>query len=175
MRIENWTAWQLAEIFIATNWTPRAMEDAARDAPSGNRPRKWLRNLIADILERSSTPYAPSAATLSRLIKTAPAFLGLRLDDREKPLFEDFFEPAPGFSPIPAFRDIGQPELVGPADLAHWLNLSPRHLEWFADIEGYRASAAAESTRHYVQAWIPKRTGPPRLIEAPKQILKGFQ
>jgi hypothetical protein len=56
MSIENWTAWQLAEIFNATDWTPKAMEEAAREALSGNRPRKWLPRLIADILEKSRTP-----------------------------------------------------------------------------------------------------------------------
>ncbi|MEN8197859.1 MAG: reverse transcriptase family protein, partial [Pseudomonadota bacterium] len=147
----------------------------ARKALGGNRPRKWLPRLIADILGRSPTPYAPSAANLSRLIKSAPAFLGLRLDDRENPPFKTFIEPIPVFAPIPAFRDMGLPELTGPADLAHWLNLPPRYLDWFADVEGYRSSASAESTRHYVYRWIPKRTGLPRLIEAPKVLLKGIQ
>ncbi|MBE9557977.1 MAG: RNA-directed DNA polymerase [Proteobacteria bacterium] len=175
MSFENWTAWHLAEILIATDWTPQAMEDAARKALGGNRQRKWLPRLIADIMGSSPTAYAPSPRTVAGLILDSRAFRGLRLNDRERPLFDRYFLPAPIFSPTPAFRDLAVPELANALDSARWLNLSPRHLDWFADIEGYRSSAAAESTRHYVQAWIPKRTGPPRLIEAPKQILKDLQ
>ena len=175
MSWEEWTAWHLAKILIATDWTPRVMEEAVLQTIGATKPRKWPKKLIADILESSPTAYAPSPYTVTSLILDSRAFRGLRLNHREKPLFDRYFLPAPIFTPTPAFQNLGIPELANAADLAHWLNLPLRHLDWFADIEGYRASVAAESTRHYVQAWIPKRTGPARLIEAPKQILKGLQ
>ena len=175
MTWEEWTAWHLAEIFIATDWTPRSMEAAALRTIGATRPRKWVTRLIADILETSPTAYAPSPRTVERLILASRAFRGLRLNRREKPLFEQYVLPAPVFAPTPAFQNSSVPELANATDLAHWLNLPLRHLDWFADIEGYRAAAAAETTRHYVYSWIPKRTGPPRLIEAPKLLLKGLQ
>ena len=48
-------------------------------------------------------------------------------------------------------------------------------LAWFADVEGYRAAAGRESTRHYRYHWRPRRGGAPRLLEAPKPMLKGIQ
>ena len=168
-------AWRLAGLFIATDWTPQAMESAVREALGPDWRRPWLKPLIADVLKKSPTPYAPSHGTLKQLILDSRAFRGFYPEAKENPAVEAFIEPAPVFAPIATFRDMGLPELAGPADLAHWLNLSPRHLAWFADIEGYRTSAEVESTRHYVNSWVPKRTGPPRLIEAPKQLLKGIQ
>lgn len=175
MDSETWTARHLAEIFISTDWTPQAMEKAALESLDTKKPRKWLRKLISEIHEKARTPYAPSPDNLCRLIAASKPFLGLRLNDRESDLIKRFVIPAQKFVPIPAFRGMGLPELASPAALAQWLNLTSRHLEWLADIEGYRASADAETTRHYINRWVPKRSGPPRLVEAPKLLLKCIQ
>jgi len=171
----EFAAWYLAELLTASNWTPETMEYAVREALGQNWPRKWLPRLIADVLEKSPTPYAPSPGTLQQLILDSRAFRGFYPEAKKNPALEKLWVPMPVFAPTPAFRAAGLPELAGAADLAQWLNLSPRYLDWFADVEGYRSSAETESTRHYTYRWVPKRTGPPRLIEAPKQLLKGLQ
>jgi len=171
----EFAAWYLAQLFVATDWTPHAMESAVREVLGPGRPRKWLPKLITDILEKSPTPYAPSPATLQQLILDSRAFRGFYPEAKENPALETFWMPMPVFAPIPAFQELRLPALASAADLAHWLNLSPRYLDWFADVEGYRSSAEAEATRHYIYRWIPKRHGPPRLIEAPKHLLKGIQ
>lgn len=175
MSEERWTAHFLAEILLSTDWTPKGMEDAVLAALGTKTRRKWPQRLIAEVLENTVTPYAPSPNNLARLILGSRAFRGLRLKDRERPLFESFTIGAPEFNPIPVFQNTEIPELSTPAALAKWLGLPKRHLEWFADAEGYRASATEESTRHYFHTWIPKQAGPPRLIEAPKPLLKGVQ
>ena len=171
----EFAAWRLAGIFIASDWTPQGMAAAVREALGPERPRKWLPLLIAEVIEESPTPYAPSPndseATDSGIAVLSPVLSG----SKENPALETFHEPMPVFAPIPAFREMGLPQLANSAELAHWLNLSPRYLDWFADVEGYRGAAETESTRHYTYRWVPKRTGPPRLIEAPKQLLKGLQ
>lgn len=175
MSAETGTARILSEIFSCADWTPQGMENVLLSALGTTTRRKWHGRLIADILENAPTPYAPSPHTLTRLILQSRAFRGLRLNDRERSLFQRFSFPAPEFSPIPAFRNLDIPELASPADVATWLGLPLRHVEWFADVEGYRVSANAESTRHYFNKWIAKRAGPPRLIEAPKPMLKSVQ
>jgi RNA-directed DNA polymerase len=165
----------LAETFIASDWTPEGMESTAREALKQDRPRNWLPKLIADIHEKSPTPYAPAPATLQQLILDSRAFRGFYPEAKENPALEEFREQEPVFAPTPALRELDLPELASAADLAHWLNLSPRYLEWFADVEGYRSAARSEATRHYTYRWVPKRSGRSRLIEAPKQLLKGIQ
>jgi len=171
----EFAAWRLADIFVASDWTPQGMATAVHEALGPERPRKWLPLLIAEIIEKSPTPYAPSPAILRQLILDSGLLRRFYPEAKNNPALVTFTEPTPVFAPIPAFRETNLPKLANSATLAHWLNLSPRYLDWFADVEGYRASACMESTRHYTYRWIPKRRGPPRLIEAPKQLLKGLQ
>ncbi len=177
-RFTGWqevTAGYLAEIFIATDWTSQAMEKTAREALGPGWNWVWLPQLIDNVLERSPTPYAPAPKTLQQVILHSRAFRRFYPKTKEDPPFEIYDVPLPVFAPTPALRELDLPKLVGAADLAHWLNLSPRYLEWFADVEGYRSAAESEATRHYTYRWVPKRSGRSRLIEAPKQLLKGIQ
>lgn len=171
----EFAAWRLAGIFVASDWTPQGMAATVREALGPERPRKWLPLLIAEVIEESPTPYAPSPEILQQLILESRFFRRFYPEARNNPALETFHEPLPVFTPISAFREMGLPKLANSAELAHWLNLSPRYLDWFADVEGYRGAAETESTRHYTYRWVPKRNGPPRLIEAPKQLLKGLQ
>lgn len=151
------------------------MERAAL-APLGRKAApKWLSRLVAEVLDRSPTPYAPSPRTVTAIILDSPTFRGLRLNARKRPLFESCAVGRAPFAPVAAFRDARVPAMESLGDVSAWLNLPVRHVEWLADIEGYRASAASEATRHYRQAWVPRKSGPPRLIEAPKPLLKGIQ
>lgn len=152
------------------------MEAAALEPLGRKSAPKWLSRLVAEVLERSPTPYAPAPRTLEEIILASPHLRRLRLDERDRPLFKERFAIGwPPFAPVAAFRELGVPVLETAGDVAAWLNLPMRHLEWLADAEGYRARAASEPTRHYRYAWVPKRSGPPRLIEAPKPLLKGIQ
>ncbi|HEV3024423.1 MAG TPA: reverse transcriptase family protein [Pirellulales bacterium] len=48
-------------------------------------------------------------------------------------------------------------------------------LDWFADIQGRERRRPAGPLRHYRYAWVPKRHGELRLVEAPKPRLKSLQ
>ncbi len=67
------------------------------------------------------------------------------------------------------------PLLGTTGDLADWLGLHPAHLDWYADVRSLERSARDEPLRHYTYAWLPKRRGGHRLLEAPKPMLKLFQ
>jgi retron-type reverse transcriptase len=151
------------------------MEAAALSAMGVKPAPQWLRNLIAEILAQTTTPYAPSQGKLTRLILGSTALHALLISEEKPPDFEELVDPPLRFLPTQAFRDSGVPELVTLHDLSAWLNLPLPQIEWLADVEGYRASAASEPTRHYRYTWIPKKSGPSRLIEAPKPLLKGIQ
>jgi retron-type reverse transcriptase len=168
-------AYGLASSFLSGEWSAEGMEASALSALSLQTAPQWLRNMVAEIRAEAATPYAPSEDRLTRLILDSRALHALAVSEEEFPEFEKIAMPGPRFLPTPAFRDCGIPELVTLHDLSTWLNLPVGQIEWFADVEGYRATAASDATRHYRHSWRPRKLGPPRLIEAPKPLLKGIQ
>jgi hypothetical protein len=78
--------------------------------------------------------------------------------------------PAPG--PPSSWR---VPAITSPAELARFLELEPRELDWFADCQTREGSATVEALRHYRYHWVAKSSGARRLIEAPKPRLKQLQ
>lgn len=68
---------------------------------------------------------------------------------------------------LPRLRTIGE--------LAAWLRMSVRELEWFADLRGLEAKGGSPRLRHYHYRPLHKRFGQVRLIEAPKPRLKELQ
>ena len=175
MSDRTWIAHCLASCFLSGDWSAPGMEAAALSAMGEESAPQWLRDLVAEILAQATTPYPPSMGKLSRLIQASTALHALMASEAKLPDFEELVEPPLRFLPTPAFRDSGVPRLVTLHDLSAWLNLPVPQVEWLADVEGYRASAASEPTRHYRYTWMPKKSGPPRLIEAPKPLLKGLQ
>ncbi|MFO0960618.1 MAG: reverse transcriptase family protein [Isosphaeraceae bacterium] len=67
------------------------------------------------------------------------------------------------------------PALVGTAELAGLLGLSPAELEWFADVQGRNRRSPDGPLRHYRVLWRRKRSGEVRVIEVPKARLKAIQ
>ncbi|NNG05028.1 MAG: RNA-directed DNA polymerase, partial [Inquilinus sp.] len=51
----------------------------------------------------------------------------------------------------------------------------PPELDWFADTRRQHGVTEKRPLQHYSYAWVPKRRGAPRLIEAPKPRLKALQ
>ena len=69
--------------------------------------------------------------------------------------------------PVPVIDTVG--------DLAAFLDLEVGALEWFADVRGLERVVARRGLRHYRYAQVPRASGPPRVLEAPKPRLKALQ
>jgi RNA-directed DNA polymerase len=67
------------------------------------------------------------------------------------------------------------PELPTEAALARWFEIDPQHLRWRADLSGRNRRHSSGPLRTYRYRWIPKKHGPPRLLEIPKAGLKQMQ
>ena len=67
------------------------------------------------------------------------------------------------------------PRIDTVGDLAAWLALDVGELEWFADVRGLERVVDDERLRHYRYARLPRKSGPPRVIERPKTRLKALQ
>jgi len=72
-------------------------------------------------------------------------------------------------------QKFGLPVFTTPEELAAWLKLPLKKIAWFADYHGHNAGEKVAKKRHYHYAWIKKRSGGERLIEAPKPLLKAIQ
>ena len=67
------------------------------------------------------------------------------------------------------------PAICTPGELADWLGISLGDLDWFADLRGLEFKRNHLRLRNYHYRPLVKRSGQPRLIEAPKPRLKEVQ
>jgi RNA-directed DNA polymerase len=66
-------------------------------------------------------------------------------------------------------------QIASVAELADRLELSAGQLAWLADVKGWERNVRDLKLRNYRSAAVPRRSGLPRLIEAPKARLKEIQ
>jgi RNA-directed DNA polymerase len=165
----------LAAVFLAGDWTLRAMARRARGFLGPAVAREALRVLIADVLGPSPASYPPSPQRLQRIIRHSAVFERIHRAVRMRAAVADPVLASARFTPLAAFAGRGVPPLATPGELAHWFDLSIPELEWFADTRRRHAVASAPALQHYAYVWRRKRAGPPRLIEAPKSRLKAMQ
>ena len=158
----------LADAFLAGVWNePRLVARAAQALEP--RPR-WIRPLVREVLAAYHRPPADRPRELA-------AFIALALErrprtpDDEAPRVRRWLlaELAMGRRPWPV------PELASVGALAEHLGAGDGHLAWLADARGLERTVAAEKLRHYRYGWLPRRDGPPRVIERPKARLKEIQ
>ncbi len=164
----------LAGLLAGGVWEEAALERRL-ESLLGRRAPQSRRAMIRDILAETPTPYAPPPARLFKLILAAKGFKRVAAALQKQP--ETFW---PGsahthWSPVPPLDGLSLPLLTAPQDLADWLDLSLEELAWFADERRQHRATAESALQHYRYTWLPKKSGPPRLIEAPKTRLKAIQ
>ena len=82
---------------------------------------------------------------------------------------------ATGWRVAPGAHEWPVAPLASVPELAARLELDDGQLLWLADVRGLERTVQRERLRNYRYRWIPRRGGPPRLIEAPKLRLKEVQ
>jgi hypothetical protein len=153
----------LAVAFLGGEWRLEELERRARRALGR---RAWLRPLAIDVLNAYHRPPLDRRRELVAFIElTLPRTV--RLPPRI--LWQPTFHPAMGFArwPVPRIDTVG--------DLAEFLRLEVGELEWFADVRGLERVVDDERLRHYRYSRLPRASGPPRVLEAPKPRLKALQ
>jgi RNA-directed DNA polymerase len=159
----------LADAFLAGVWNEPAL--LARAAQSLDRRPPWVPALMRAVLAAYHRPPADRPRELA-------AFIALALE-RHEPA-EDELEPPRVRRWLLPESAMGRrrwpvPELASVGALADFLELSLGELEWLADPRGWERNVRDERLRHYRYSTVPRRSGPPRLIEAPKSRLKAIQ
>jgi RNA-directed DNA polymerase len=143
----------LAHAMLTAQWTEEAVAEAGAMA-LGHWP-SWLDALSLRVI---SVHPGPDADERESLLSTIEAFLVERRAGSERVRFD-----------WPVAR------LDSPPELADALELSDGQLAWLADVRGLERTVTAERLRNYRYAAVPRRSGLPRVIEAPKLRLKEVQ
>jgi retron-type reverse transcriptase len=170
MHAREKVARNLAAAFLAGAWTPRALLRQAAIV-LGLRSRKLQRRLIAELIEATPDEYPPSPDWLvSFLLRSHP----FKQVSRNRRSTRVFLAPA-RFAPAERFASLDVPRLATPGDLAQWLEISIDQLNWLSDGRRQQGRTDIPILQHYRYSFMPKRSGPPRLIEAPKPKLMAIQ
>jgi hypothetical protein len=130
--------------------------------PSGRLDHPARRSLIAEI-DRflRNRPSAPGDEPVPGLIRDAGR--------------DPASGTAVGWRVAPYAREWPVAPLASVPELAARLELDDGQLLWLADVRGLERGVDGERLRNYRYRWVPRRRGPPRLIEAPKLRLKEIQ
>lgn len=172
--IDDWdeagTARALANVFVAGPLEAAGMRDRA--ARLFGRRMRWVPPLAKRVEQHFATGPRARLAQVIKFLRQDEGFLNALWKYRLTPVSR--IAP-PEMAPLPAARLWQVPPLCDVGELADWLGLSIRHLEWLADGRGLAARHASGPLVHYRYRVLSKRFGKIRLIEAPKAQLKQVQ
>jgi retron-type reverse transcriptase len=168
MNSKEWAARNLAAKLSASGWQADTLTEAVDPALS-RRSMHGRDRLIDRLAELYRAAYPPSPEQLVVCLLASPAFRPkLRMPRRA------VLDP-PRFAPSLALAHLVLPPLATPGELGAWLGLSIEQLDWLADRRRAHRRSISTPLQHYRYAFVPKASGPPRLIEAPKPRLKAIQ
>jgi hypothetical protein len=156
----------VGDAFLGGDWTREGLL-ARGELVLGGRPR-WLAPLAVRALDVYRDRPGDRRLELAEFL--AHELPGLRLTVRAPRVRHR----------LPAQQAMGRqrwpvPEIATVADLAAFLDLHLGELLHLADARGWERRAAEERPRNYRYAWAPRPSGPPRLLERPKELLKESQ
>jgi RNA-directed DNA polymerase len=174
MDATEWVARNLAAALLAGTWTPRDLLKRT-EAVLGRRTRKAQQALVQALVEGLTTSYPPSPNWLVAFLLRSSAFKQAGGAKIKNPLSVQPVLKYPKFAPAQRFSDLAVPRLATPGDLATWLQLSIDQLDWLSDAKRQQGSTDIPILQHYRYAFVPKKTGAPRLIEIPKPKLMAIQ
>ncbi len=174
MNSREWVARNLAVALLGGVWTRPALLRRTNEV-LGRSAKQSQRALIQELLDTAPTDYPPSPGGLVEFFLGSAHFDRASASIRKSPTRLAPVLKSPCFSPTAQFADLDVPRLATVGDLAAWLDLDIHQLKWFADARRQHRRTAEPLLQHYAYAFAAKRSGPPRLIESPKPMLKAIQ
>jgi hypothetical protein len=168
MDLRAWAADNLAARLLAEPWTPESIA-AAIDSVLGPVHPRTRRALVVRLVALKKGGPLPPPRSLAAFLAASPFFRPVK----GRPIAA-VLDP-PRFAPVEALADLRIPALSTSGELAAWLGESPDQLDWLADELRTHRLAERAPLQHYHYAFIGKRGGRARLVEAPKARLKAIQ
>jgi len=171
--VKRWIVNALAKAFVGGEATPDAI--AERSAKALGKRWRWLRPLAVRYLQAMAADLHPREREAARFLRADEGFRKASWKHRRKLKIENWlYEPA-RMEPVAAAKSWELPRLETAGELANWLEVSVRELEWFADLKGLGRKKGEARLRHYSYRVLRKDAASVRLIEAPKRRLKAVQ
>jgi len=134
---------------------------------------RWLRPLARRVFNAFATGARPQQFVVTNCILADSGFL--LAYEKDDPRVVQRLAAPPGMNSVAAAAMWHMPVINTPAELADWLGIETRELDWFADLKNLEYKANQGRLRHYHYRPLAKRFGHIRLIEAPKPRLKEIQ
>ncbi len=165
---------QLSLVILDTPWSKVALTDLLSAALSGGPPDPSA--LAARILFHCGSERSPSFSRLVEVLSTDNDFRErFKQPGAQETVIRLPLQPATMQAMIPGLATQPLPLIPTVHDLAIWLGLSDKELEWFAGIDRRHEPEQDTRLHHYHYGWQSRRHGHQRLLEKPKPRLKAVQ
>ncbi len=174
MRPSKAYAHHIARALSATQWSAPSLCLAIQEATPHPLAQEWIVQLVDEVLAGASS-YAPPIYWLVKFLRRSPNFWLIWEQIQGNIKVKRLTSAKPTFQPIPVFETLDIPPLANLTELADWLGLSERELEWFGGNMSHFPPGDIPALRHYHYITRQKRSGRLRMIEAPKTRLKVMQ
>ncbi len=169
---------ELADAFLTGPWKAEMVAESG--AGCLDRWPSWISMLALRVVAVHRTPPVGRRRELVDLIETFLAEHPARPGEAGPPrILRLVITERPTRAPADAGRQRERrwpiAEIDSVAALAEQLELSDGQLAWLADVRSFERTVADEKLRNYRYRLVPRRSGLPRVIEAPKARLKEIQ
>lgn len=163
----------LAAALLAGVWTLAGLQARAARV-LGRTVRLEQRKLLRRMMLANPFPHAPPEPWLAAHFADQPDF-GVLIEALPQRRTIHVAVKSPWLAPAEPLGDLDLPPLATIGELAGWLGLTATELDWLDDERRQHRIARIPDLQHYTYTFVPRRFGPPRLIEAPKPRLKAVQ
>ena len=163
----------LARSFLAGEPTIDGI--VARASGTLGRRWRWLRPLARRYVAATQGATRPRVREVVQFLLQDPGFRRAQSAHFHKLSVAQWLNEAQRMQPVAAALQWDLPAIESIGDLARWLELQLRELDWFADLKGLLYRAKSPRLSHYHYRVLEKPSGGMRLIEAPKPRLKEMQ
>jgi RNA-directed DNA polymerase len=161
----------LARVFLDGNWT--SQELCERYYGLFGRRWRWVRPFVDRLLKHSFGTPRPRHVSVVGFIRSDRGFI--KACSKHDLIVSNWLVGKPEMCPVEAATAWQLPAICTPNELADWIGIRRRELDWFADIRLLNYKRYLERLSHYRYRILEKRFGQVRLIESPKTRLKAIQ
>ncbi len=164
----------LARVFVSGELTVEGV--CARAAATLGREWKWMRGLARRFLRAHAGKVRPREQDAVAFFRQDRRFQQACERYGSELRVRNWIAGEPEMQPVLVAARWPVPALGTEGELAAWLGLSEGELAWFADLKRLNSRPRCpRELRQYHCRWMEKRTGGLRLVESPKERMKGLQ